>query len=443
MTNRTIAAAVTSALLSLLPVATGCRPFEGNADRAETTSRTADAAPTAEAHPSLLYGQVTNLGGASYEGPLRFGGDEESFWGDYFNGVKKENLWVAHVPPERLPAQRGGIELLGIRIRGDGKRADLARPFMARFGDIARIEAHGTDVRVILKSGAAAELNRFDASDFDDGVRVWDAKHGVVDLDTHLIRTIELLPSPRSGAAPDRLHGTVRTRRGHFTGFIQFDRQASHGGDALHGLTPGGEVALRFDTIRSIARDSNDSSRVTLRDGREIAISGTRKVGDGSRGMYVDDPRYGRVLISWDGFDRVEFSPAAGSGPTYADFPPGQALTGTVTTRDGRRLAGRLVYDLDESETTETLDAPFDGVDYTIPFGLIATLVPGGSEGSGRASLILHSGEALQLEHAGDLGETNGGVLIFTAGRERAEYVPWAGVARINFDRPSAMYPPS
>jgi hypothetical protein len=27
---------------------------------------------------------------------------------------------------------------------------------------------------------------------------------------------------------------------------------------------------------------------------------------------------------------------------------------------------------LDESETTETLDAPSQGVDYTIPFGLIA-----------------------------------------------------------------------
>jgi len=36
----------------------------------------------------------------------------------------------------------------------------------------------------------------------------------------------------------------------------------------------------------------------------------------------------------------------------------GRPLTGKVITRSGRRLAGRLVYDLDESETTETLDAP-------------------------------------------------------------------------------------
>jgi hypothetical protein len=36
---------------------------------------------------------------------------------------------------------------------------------------------------------------------------------------------------------------------------------------------------------------------------------------------------------------------------------------------------GRLVHDLDESETTETLDALSLGVDYTGPFGLIASIV--------------------------------------------------------------------
>ena len=76
-------------------------------------------------------------------------------------------------------------------------------------------------------------------------------------------------------------------------------------------------------------------SRARPIDGR--VLSGTREVGHGNRGIYVDDRRYGRVLISWDG------SSASTSRP----------LTGNVTT-----LAGRLVYDLDESETTERLDAP-------------------------------------------------------------------------------------
>jgi hypothetical protein len=111
---------------------------------------------------------------------------------------------------------------------------------------------------------------------------------------------------------------------------------------------------------------------------------------------------------------------------------------GSVITSTGQRFAGRLIYDLDESETTETLDAPVQGVDYTIHFGRIASIVLSGREGrdSERARVILHSGEELQLERTGDLGEKNGGMLIFVDGIERPEYVPWTDVERVDFDRP-------
>ncbi len=186
-------------------------------------------------------------------------------------------------------------------------------------------------------------------------------RRGVVDLDSLRIRKIELLPTPSLGAVPCRLHGTVRTRRGDFTGFVQWDREECVGPDELDGRAAEGELSLRLDTIRA-----------------------------------------------------------------------------------GERLTGRLVYDLDESETTETLDAPSRGVDYTIPFGLIASIVPPGREerGAQRARVILHDGEELQLERAGDLGERNAGMLIFVEGLRRPEYVPWTDVERVDFDRPPTMYPP-
>ncbi len=146
-----------------------------------TTPSTATAPP--EAHPGFLYGRITTDDGATYEGRLRWGGDQEAFWGDYFNGFKDENPWAAHVPPERLPKERRPIEIFGIEIASRERPIDLGRPFMARFGDIARIEARGRDVRVTLKSGTVFDLDRFAASDFDDGVRVWDGRRGVVDLD--------------------------------------------------------------------------------------------------------------------------------------------------------------------------------------------------------------------------------------------------------------------
>jgi len=443
MKRATIAGGAFATVLILLALAARYRALKQDVDPAAATSP-AVTPSAAEAHQSFLYGRITTVDGVIYEGRLRWGGDEEAFWGNYFNGAKNENPWVALVPPERLPKERRPIEIFGVEIAQRVHPIDLGRLFMARLGDIARIEAHGRDVWVTLKSGTVFDLNRFSASDFDDGVRVWDGTRGVADLDSLRIRAIELLPTPRPGAAPDGLHGTVRTRHGDdFTGFVQWDREQCIGSDELAGHTAVGERSLRFDTIRSIARRSRDSSLVTLLDAREIVLSGARAVGQGNRGVYVDDPRYGRVLVSWDAFERVEFSPG-GSGPAYGDFPPGGPLTGSITTRDGRRLRGRLVYDLDESEVTETLDAPSQGVHYNIPFGLIASIVlPGREERvARRARVTFHSGKELQLECAGDLGQGNAGMLIFVDGRQRPEYVPWIDVEQVDLDRPPAMYPP-
>ncbi len=428
------------------PLGAGQRALEPAADPAASTSPAIlPSTPAVEegGRQGVLYGRITTFGGVTYEGRLRWGGDEEAFWGDFFNGFKDQNPWIAHVPVERRPMERRSIGFFGLEIARSEREIDLGRPFMARFGDVERIEARGGDVRVSLKSGTAFDLDRLSASDFDDGVRVWDGKRGVVDLDSLRIRTIELLPAAGPVAAPGRLHGTVRTRQGDFTGFVQWHRQEGVGSDELDGDTAGGELSVRYDAIRSIARHSK-GSLVTLLDGREMVLSGTREVGHGNRGIYVDDQRYGRVLVSWDAFERIDFSAAgsgaASGGPAYGDFPPGRPLSGSVTTRAGRRLAGRLVFDLDESETTETLDAPSRGVDYTIPFGLIASITLPGREqrGAGRARVTFHDGEELQLEREGDLGEGNAGMLIFADGRQRPEYLPWTDVEQVDLDRSPA-----
>jgi len=295
---------------------------------------------------------------------------------------------------------------------------------------------------VTTKSGSVFVLDRFEASDFDDGLRVWDNERGVVDLDSLEILSFDFLPAPPLADVPYRLHGTVRTRQGDFAGFVQWNRRQCVADDELGGRSAEGEVRLPFASIRAIAREGDASSRVTLVDGRELVLSRTREVGEGHRGLYVDDPRYGRVLVSWDAFERVDFDAlgTAGSGPAYDDFPPGRPLAGSVTARDGRRLAGRLVYDLDESETTETLDAPSGGVDYTLTFELVTSIAPAAD--AGRAQVNLRGGEALELEPEGDLGERNAGLLVFVDGRERPEYLPWSEVERIDLDAPEGAGSP-
>lgn len=442
MKRALIAAVTLVALLALVVVTIVRRERDHRLLPGEVTTHEIPSAPPGsapEAHRGFLYGRITTVEGDTYEGRLRWGGGEEAFWSDYFNGYKDENPWVAHVPPERLAEDRP-IEIFGFRIADREAEVDLSRPFMLRFGEIARIEARGRSLLVTLKSGRVVDLNRLNADDLADGVRVWDADHGIVDLHERSIQSIDLLPTADLGAAPNRLHGTVRTSQGVFTGFVQWNRKQSVDTDQLAGRTADGDSSIPFDTIRSIARESSDSSRASLLDGREVVLSGTRDAGDGNLGLFVDDPRYGRVLIRWSAFERVDFSPG-GSGPAYGDFPPGYPLTGSVDTRDGRRLTGRLVYDLDESETTATLDAPSGGVTYTIPFALIASISPAGGSGNETASVTLQSGEELQLEPAGDLGLRNAGLLVFADDSERAEHVPWTDVVRIDFDRPAAALP--
>jgi hypothetical protein len=440
MTRAKIAGGALAAVLFLLAVVAGYRAMNHDAHPAAATAPAIPpgATPSAETFQGFLYGRITAADGSTLEGRLRWGGgDGEAFWNDYFNGSKRENTWLAQVPPEQRPKEHHQITIFGIKVAEKDSQLLIRRQLVVRFGEIARIEAIGRDVLVTLKSGTVFTLDRFEASDFDDDVRVWDAKRGVVDVDSLKTRTIELLPTPAVGGLPSRLHGTVHTPRGDFTGFVLWNRQECLGVDTLDGRTADGKLSLRFDTIRSIARREPDSSVVTLLDGREIVLTGTRAAGDGNRGIYVDDLRYGRVLISWETFERLDFGPG-GSAPAYGDFPPGRPLTGTVTTRAGLRHTGRLVYDLDESETTEMLDGESDGVDYSIPFGLVASIVPpaDGEPGTGHAKVTLGSGEELQLARAGDLGEQNAGMLIFGDGGQRPEYVLWTDVKQVDFDRP-------
>ena len=388
--------------------------------------------PATDAAPGFIYGRITDAGGEIYEGRLRWGGNQEAFWEDYFDGLKSANPWEDHARREQPKEERRSIEVFGFTL-GDQDR-EIVRQFMVRFGDIARIEAQFSEAKVTLKSGTVYALDRFSAGDIDDGVRVWDSRRGVVDLDARDIRTIEFLSSASTADADNRLHGTVHTWQGDFTGFIQWNRQDGFGEDELEGRSTDGEVSLRYDTIRSIARHSHESARVTLLDGREMVLSGTNEVGPGNRGITVDDRRYGRVLVYWQAFERVEFSPG-GSGPGYDDFRPGRPLMGRVTTRDGRRFAGRLVYDFDETETTDTFDVSYQSVGYTIPFGSVSSIaLRGREEKAQHVSVTLEGGEELPLERSGDLGERNAGILIFGEGSERPEHVRWSDVEQIDLE---------
>ena len=137
MRKATLATGAFAAVLGLLTVVMGLRTQPEGLDGAAATS-SGGAPAAADAATGLLYGVVTTEGGDVYEGRLRFGDDEEGLWGNYFNGYKDENPWLAHAPIERLPRERLSWTVFGTTLAVESRPA-LGRPFMARFGDIARI----------------------------------------------------------------------------------------------------------------------------------------------------------------------------------------------------------------------------------------------------------------------------------------------------------------
>ncbi len=95
MTRATIAGGAFTTVLALLALDVGHTALKQDVHPAavtssaitrSTTPAAAETHPASENHQGFLYGRITPDDGATYEGRLRWGGDEEAFWGVFFNG---------------------------------------------------------------------------------------------------------------------------------------------------------------------------------------------------------------------------------------------------------------------------------------------------------------------------------------------------------------------
>jgi hypothetical protein len=393
----------------------------------------ASAAAPARDPRGFLYGRITTRSGAVYEGRLRWG-QEEAFWGDFFNAAKKELPYLEHVPRERRQ-HRESLEVFGVPLGISWKEDNDGRQLAARFGDLRRIEVPrgSEEATVHFKSGSHAVVEG-GSNDIEGGTEiiVWDRAAGETRVEWREVRAVHFLPTPANLAVPVfRLRGTVHSAEGAFRGYIQWDQDERLSDDKLDGETREGKVSLQMGEIRSIERQGRNNSKVLLRNGRTLVLGGTNDVDSGNRGIYIHDVRFGRVLVSWDAFRRVDFDPPGDSGPAYTDFRPGRPLFGKVSTAQGQTWRGRLVYDADESDTMEFLDGRRNEIDYSIPFARIASLVP---ERPDASRVIYKDGKELKLENTADVNRENAGVLVFEGGQKTPRYIPWEDVRRIDFE---------
>jgi hypothetical protein len=377
----------------------------------------------------FLYGTVETEQGRKYTGLLRWG-DEESFWDDLFNGDKSKLPYIDRLPEDRR--KRREVKVLGFRISYDWNEKDTGRQFIARFGDIQEIRPAGDEkADVVMKNGTKYRLDD-GSNDIGATIQVQDSEVGTVDIDWDRIERITFAPAP-AALRPEvrRLFGEVSTDDGVFRGFVQWDSQECLFTDKLDGYSDDGKLSLEMGRIRSIARGGRNGAEVEMRDGRKFDMHGTNDVDSSIRGIMVEDDRYGRVKISWDAFRRVEFKEGPETGRAYGDYKPAVPLRGTVADRDGKSWKGKVIFDLDESESWEMLNGDRHGIEYNLPFERVRSVERIDDASS---SVTLKNGRELRLEESQDVTDNNAGVLVIPDGGGAEHYVPWDRLRRIEFE---------
>jgi sporulation protein YlmC with PRC-barrel domain len=402
----------------------------GSAGKARSAAKAGNAGNAGGGEATgALYGTVVTDAGSEYTGVLRWG-DEEAFWDDLFNGDKAKLPYIDRLPESRRNHRVIGV--LGMEIDYDWDEGDSGRQFVARFGDLQEIRPRlGEKVDVVMKNGTTYRLDD-GSNDIGAVVHVEEAEGEKVEVPWKRIEKIVFAAAPASARLDARrLAGEVATEDGVFRGSVQWDSQECLSTDRLDGHSEDGKVSLPMGAIRSIAKENRKSARVELKDGRSLVLRGTNDVDASIRGIMVEDERFGRVKVSWEAFQRVDFRDGSATGRGYSAYKPASPLRGTVTDHDGGTWKGRLVFDLDESETWELLNGDRHGIEYSIPFALVRTIAPRDDES---CDVTLRGGQVLRLEDSQDVTSSNAGVLVLREGGGTETYVPWDRIRRIDFE---------
>jgi hypothetical protein len=210
---------------------------------------------------------------------------------------------------------------------------------------------------------------------------------------------------------------------------VAWDMDETLSSDVLDGEEGSRERDVVFETIATLERADARSTRVTLRSGEELLLSGTNDVNSSNRGVEVSDPSFGRAVVAWEVLESLRFHPPAAAADRRAFYDRAGPLTGIVETRAGRTHAGRIRWDNDEEFGWEMLDGRSDGVDYDIELGRVRIIEP---VGSSQARVELRDGRSLLLEDSNDVDERNQGIFVLVEGAETV-LVRWRDLARVTF----------
>lgn len=360
-----------------------------------------------------LYGKITLTDGEVLEGFIRWGGTE-SAWVDLFNGNKRISEEHMRQVKELMPAkeEEKPVYFLGFRL-DDGDEEANRRQSAVRFGQLRSIQVlNSSDALLTLRSGRQLTYHA-GSNDIGRALAksvIEDTRQGEVRIRWNRVERVDFQAPPQGARSKlgSRIHGVLTTERGEtFTGYITWDRDEALSNEELDGEQDREDYALPFSEIASIERDGFRSSKVKLKDGRELVLSGTNDVNSDNRGIIVSVPQWGEVIVPWRQFRSLLLTdPENPVG--YDAFKEASPLRGTVTDEDGKTYKGLIRWDNDESFTWETLDGDEDERTYSVLFSAVESI-----EKTNRGARVkLRQGGTLELEDSPDVDDDNNGIII-------------------------------
>jgi hypothetical protein len=393
----------------------------------------------------FIYGKVYTIDNKVYEGPIRWG-KEEVYWTDIFNAGKERNQNLRYLSSrdrDKLDDRQStwtnwnnGNWYRWFGNWGDRRNDfdnDYEHQFACQFGEIKAIIPSGRKyVDLEMQNGDKVSLKGEGYNDVGEEIRIMDPEMGDLDMDWGRIRKIEFMKTPKtlSNRFGTPLYGKVEAFGETFTGYIQWDHDERLSTDKLDGDADDGNISLEFSKIVSIERRGGRSI-VKLKSGRELTMEGSNDVDNGNRGIIIMNKDMIAVDVPWREFDKVTFSEPSASLASYDQFATQKPLSGSVLTKDGKSLTGKIVFDLDEESTYELLQGKQGDFEVITPFRDIKRLEPISDY---RCSIELKSGKKITLEDAQDVNDRNQGVLVFANAKSDPVYVLWEDVKSIDFN---------
>ncbi len=162
-------------------------------------------------------------------------------------------------------------------------------------------------------------------------------------------------------------------------------------------------ISFMFGYMVSLERKGSKAI-VNLKDGREYELSGE----DVADSVVLFDKDLGEMKIEWREMEMIEFMDEPAD---YSEFTDENAypLFGKVSTRAGLDFTGFMLYDNDESLSTDILDGEDRKRDIKIPFGKIRSIEPFSRRGS---EITLWTGRKFELTGSNDVNDENRGIVI-------------------------------